>query len=331
LLVNTARPRPVRQSPGAAGSLITEELTQVERRLAELLDSREPRLSEIASYLVASGGKRVRPAVVLLVFRACGGERLADIVDAATALELIHSATLLHDDIIDGSDVRRGNDSALRKYGMGDTLVTGDFLFCRAFQLCARFEERVISWAAEACVALTEGEMLQARFRHNSSVTLADYMEIITRKTASLFQQGARTGAQLAGASETIVETMRQCGFDIGLTFQMVDDLLDVTGTEERIGKPVGIDLRDGNPSLPVVLAMRDDRELRRLFEKPNPTAADMSAAVACIRRSGVLDEVRALATGHADRARDALQRVPPSIYRENLLDLIDQLVERAS
>jgi len=329
--VNSARPRSARPTPGAAGMRVGAELAQVERRLSELLTSREPRLAEIAKYLVASGGKRVRPAVAVLVFRACGGDDLSEIVDAAVALELIHSATLLHDDIIDGSEVRRGNDSALRKYGLGDTLVTGDFLFCRAFQLCARFEEQVIGWAAEACVSLTEGEILQARFRHNPAVTLDDYMEIITRKTASLFQQGARTGAHLARADAAIVESMRRCGFSVGLAFQMVDDLLDVTGTEERLGKPVAIDLRDGNPSLPVVLAMRDDLELRRLFEKPEPSAADVSAAVTRIQRSGVLDQVRALACQHVEQARTAMTALPPSGYKDDLLDLIDQLVERVS
>ncbi|HUI27833.1 MAG TPA: polyprenyl synthetase family protein [Candidatus Kryptonia bacterium] len=329
--MNSALPRSARATTGAAGVRIAAELTQVEQRLGELIASREPLLSEIARYLVASGGKRVRPAVAILVFRACGGENLTDIVDAAAALELIHSATLLHDDIIDGSDVRRGNDSALRKYGLADTLVTGDYLFCRAFQLCARFEEQVVGWAAEACVSLTEGEILQARFRHNPAVTLDDYLEIITRKTASLFQQGARTGAHLAGADAAIVDRMRRCGFSVGLAFQMVDDLLDVTGTEASIGKPVGIDLRDGNPSLPVVLAMRSDAELRRLFAKPEPTGADISAAIARIRRADVLDQVRTLACDHAERARAEMAAIPPSGYRDDLLDLIDQLVDRVS
>ncbi|HTO56815.1 MAG TPA: polyprenyl synthetase family protein [Pseudomonadales bacterium] len=329
--MNSALSRSARAATGVTGVRIATELAQVEQRLTQLIVSREPRLSEIAHYLVASGGKRVRPAVAILVFRACGGRNLTDIVDAAAALELIHSATLLHDDIIDGSEVRRGNDSALRKYGLADTLVTGDYLFCRAFQLCARFEEQVIGWAAEACVSLTEGEILQARFRHNPDVTLDDYMEIITRKTASLFQQGARTGAHLAGADPTVVERMRRCGFSVGLAFQMVDDLLDVTGTEARIGKPVGIDLRDGNPSLPVVLAMGVDPELRRLFAKVEPTPADISLAIARIRRADVLDQVRTLACDHAERARAEMAAIPPSDYRDDLLDLIDQLVDRVA
>ena len=139
---------------------MAEVLARVEARLAERLNSRESLLTDISTYLLEAGGKRVRPTVTVLVFRACGGRGLDDIVDVAAALELIHSATLLHDDIIDGSDTRRGLPSAFRQFGLANTLVTGDFVFSRAFQLCARFEECLINWAAEACVSLTEGEVM---------------------------------------------------------------------------------------------------------------------------------------------------------------------------
>jgi octaprenyl-diphosphate synthase len=241
---------------------VLDDLARVEQRLAEELSAREPRLTEIARHLVGAGGKRIRPMVVLLVAHAAASGPLArrdDVVEAAVALELIHSATLLHDDIIDGGETRRGKPSALAVFGLGDTLVAGDFLFCRAFALCARFEATVIRWAAEACVALTEGEILQARFRRNASVTPADYLEIVDRKTASLFATGARTAAHLAGAGPAVVDAMRACGMHVGRAFQMQDDLLDVEGTTARTGKPRGLDLRDGNPSLPIVLALAED------------------------------------------------------------------------
>src|SRR4029077_8394883 len=147
---------------------------------------------------------------------------------------------------------------------LADTLVAGDFLFSRAFALCARFEAEGIRWAAEACISLTEGEVMQGRFRHNPAVTLADYLEIIERKTASLFAAGARTAAHLAGAPPLVVEAMASCGRHVGLAFQVSDDLLDVEGQSAVTGKPSGIDLRDGNPSLPIVLALAEDRELAR-------------------------------------------------------------------
>src|SRR5262249_4838473 len=216
---------------------VVDDLARVETRLAEELRAREPRLSEIAGHLVGAGGKRVRPMIVLLVAHAAAQgalRRRDDVIEAAVALELIHSATLLHDDIIDGGEMRRGKPSALAVYGLGDTLVAGDFLFCRAFAICARFEPAVIRWAAEACVALTEGEILQGRFRRNPAVTLGDYLEIIDRKTASLFATGARTAAHLAGAPDTIVNAMASCGLHVGRAFQMQDDLLDVECSSTR-------------------------------------------------------------------------------------------------
>lgn len=309
---------------------LAEALQLVEARLASQVRSQEPLLTDIATYLIGSGGKRVRPAVTILIFRACGGEDLHDIIDVATALELIHSASLLHDDIIDGSEVRRGKDSAFRKYGLANTLVTGDFIFSRAFQLCGRFEEKLINWAAEACISLTEGEVMQGRFRHNSAVTLDDYFEIISRKTASIFQQGARTAAYLAGAPERVVDAMGQCGFNVGMTFQVVDDLLDVEGSAARLGKPVGIDLRDGNPSLPLVLALREDQEVARVFEKAEPTVDEITAALARIRAGGALAEVRRLAAHYGTLARQAIASLAVSAERDQLLLLVDQLIERA-
>lgn len=310
---------------------LADALERVEARLAELMRSREPLLTDISTYLIDAGGKRVRPAVTVLIFRACGGRGMDAIVDVATALELIHSATLLHDDIIDNSEIRRGKDSAFRKYGLANTLVTGDFVFSRAFQLCARFEEKLISWAAEACVNLTEGEIMQGRFRNNPAVTLDDYFEIISRKTACIFQQGARTAAHLAHAPEGIVEAMAQCGFNVGMTFQIVDDLLDVVGDESRVGKPIGIDLRDGNPSLPVVLALHRDAEVARVFQKGSPTEREIDDALARIRVSGVLAEVKALASEYGSRARENLQLLAPSGDRDHLLALVEQLIERAA
>ncbi len=323
-----AQTRP-RMRPSAQPLTLAAALERVEARLATQLRSREPLLAEISDYLIGSGGKRVRPAVTLLVFRACGGGELDDIVDVAVALELIHSASLLHDDIIDGARVRRGKDSAFRKFGLANALVTGDFIFSRAFQLCARFEERLINWAAEACISLTEGEIMQGRFRHNPAVTLADYLEIISRKTASIFQQGARTAAFLAGAAEPVVDAMAMCGFNVGMTFQVVDDLLDIEASEERLGKPVGIDLRDGNPSLPIVLALPRDPQVVRAFENEALTEAEIAAVRERIRGSGVLQEARALAADYGQRARGALQALPPSPDKDEVLAVIDQLLQR--
>ena len=327
--MSPARPTPAGATPDSRGALVGDELALVEHRLAELLRSREERLTDIAAYLIGAGGKRIRPAVTLLIFRACGGSNVRDIVDVAVALELIHSASLLHDDIIDGNQVRRGRASARRKFGVAETLVTGDFLFSRAFQICGRFDERLIHWAADACIALTEGEIMQGRFRHNPAVTYDDYLEIIARKTAALFEVGARTAAYLAAADDGVVDALARCGHHVGLTFQMIDDLLDVTATEATLGKPVGLDIRDGNPSLPLVLAIADDDEVRRQFGRPELSDAEVDAVLNRLRRSAVIERGQRLAGTHAELARAALQGLPDSPYRQYLLSLIDQLVER--
>ncbi len=317
-------------SNGAAAlGLIASDLAHVEEKLAELLVSREPLLSEISMHLISGGGKRVRPAVALLVFKACGGRNVVDMIDVAVALELIHSATLLHDDIIDGGKTRRGRASAFSRYGLADTLVTGDFLFSKAFELCGRFEERIVRWAADACVSLTEGEIMQGRFRRNPAVTVDDYLEIIARKTASLFSQGARVAAHLAGIGDDGAEAMWACGFNIGMAFQVIDDLLDVEGDEDLTGKPVGIDLRDGNPSLPLVLAVARDAEVRRVFLTPEPDEDAIRSALDRVRALGVLPTVRRLAEDYTRRARDLLASLPYSSYRQALDGIVTDIEER--
>jgi octaprenyl-diphosphate synthase len=312
---------------------IDDDLARVESRLAAELASREARLEAIGTHLVGAGGKRIRPSVVLLVFHAAAGEgssaRHDDAIEVAVALELIHSATLLHDDIIDGGETRRGRPSALSTFGLADTLVAGDFLFSRAFALCARFEAEVIRWAAEACISLTEGEVMQGRFRHNAAVTPADYLEIVERKTASLFAAGARTAAHLADAPLALVEAMSSCGRQVGLAFQVSDDLLDVEGHPALTGKPRGIDLRDGNPSLPIVLALADDPEVARLFAAERLTPGEVESGLARIRRSGVLAAVAERAAGHVAAARAEIARLPASPYRTALDGLTQALAGR--
>jgi len=318
--------------PETPAMAVETELQLVESRLLSLLDCRESLISEICRYLVAGGGKRIRPTFIMLVYRACGGtdQGLEDPIDASVALELIHSATLLHDDIIDSGKLRRGKPSALSRFGVGPTLVAGDFLFSRAFELCGRFEERLIKMAAEACIQLTEGEVMEGRLRHNTSVSLEDYRKFIELKTASLFRCGGRVAADLAGAPERIVNRMGRLGTEIGLAFQMVDDLLDIVGPESKIGKPVGSDLRAGIPSLPVVLGIAGSEELRRLFQ--NGGAADgpgFERALELVRAPQVLAASRQKAAEQALLAHDELSCLKPSSYRDCLAAMINDQVDR--
>jgi octaprenyl-diphosphate synthase len=313
-----------------AGDLLAADMAAVETAIQEAIRSCEPRLTEIASYLIGAGGKRVRPLVAMSVFRACGGEDSRDMIDLGAALELIHSATLLHDDIIDAGEIRRGRASAYRKFGSADTLVAGDFLFSKAFQICGRFEETIVRWASEACIALTEGEIMQARLRRNASVSVPDYEEIIRRKTACLFSAGARIAARLAGAERPRIEVLAHCGESIGMAFQLVDDLLDVVGDPSRTGKPVGIDLRDGNPSLPIVLALPRSPALVAVWRRAEPTEADVSAGLAEIVSSGAVERVRKEAIAYTQAAADSLASLPLTPYRDLLETLIAELRDRA-
>jgi octaprenyl-diphosphate synthase len=308
--------------------LVAGELKHVERRIAEVIQSREPRLTTISDYLINAGGKRVRPAVAMLVFRGCGGSDITDMVDLSVSLELIHTATLLHDDIIDSNDVRRGKDAAPVRFGIADTLVTGDFLFSRAFEVCGRFEAKIVHWAADACIKLTEGEIMQGRFRRNRGVTYEDYLEIIARKTASLFAVGARIAAYLAGMPETAVERLDTCGREIGLAFQIIDDLLDVEGHPEKMGKRLGTDLFDGNPSLPVICGL-DLPSVAEAFTTEGCSPALVQSAIDELRASDVLAHVRERAISHASRAAEIIRTLEPSEYRDALSALVCDLVDR--
>jgi len=312
-------------------SLVAGELSRVEARVRELSASREPQLQSIRQGLIEAGGKRVRPALALLVFRACGGENPSDTIEVGAALELIHSATLLHDDILDSGQTRRGRPSPLAVHGPSLTLVAGDFLFSKAFGVAGRFDAEVVGWATDACISLCEGEIMQQRFRRNPAVTEADYLEIADRKTAALFAEAARIGAKFAGAAEPVVAAMRGLGREIGMAFQMVDDLLDVLGPAEVIGKPVGSDLREGSPALPTVLALPRLPEVARTFADPAPTPERVSLAIAALRSSTVLSEVRQKARERIARAFGHLERLAPSPYQAALTDLVAEMHARTA
>ena len=311
--------------------LVGEELRVVEDRIMELLGSEEAILTRVGSALIGAGGKRIRPALALLVFRAAGGQDPADTIDVGAAIELIHSATLLHDDILDSGTIRRGKPSPYAQFGLNPTLVGGDFLFAKAFSVAGRFDAKVVGWAADACVQLCEGEMLQNRHRRNLEVGLEDYLTIARCKTASLFRQASRIGAHFAGMTEADVDTLAKFGDEIGIGFQMVDDLLDVVGPESVIGKPVGSDLREGAPALPTVLALAELPQVASVFSSQNPSQKQVNEALSALRHSGILDRVRGMARERIQSALDCLDTLPESTYRAALEQVTLELLDRTS
>ncbi|MEA2678464.1 MAG: octaprenyl-diphosphate synthase [Candidatus Binataceae bacterium] len=311
---------------------VKQDLEAAEAKLSRLLDSNEAIIGEICHYLVDAGGKRLRPLFILLVYRACGGrnDKVADAIDAAVALELIHSATLLHDDIIDGGLLRRGKPSAFARYGFAPSLVAGDFLFCRAFELCGRFDERLVHTAARACIQLTEGEVMEERMRNSGTATIDDYLAVISRKTASLFAAGGKVAADLAGADAKTIATMETLGLAVGRACQMVVDLLDVIGPEEKIGKPVGSDLKAGTISLPVVLGVQHNPEFARHFRAGTRLdGAGFDHALRLMRDPSLIARGRAMAADQVADARALLAHLKPSVYRESLSTLIDEQIDR--
>ena len=309
---------------------VSDELKLVETNLVKAIRSRESELTDISGHLIYGGGKRVRPMVTLLAYKAFGGKRTEDIVDIATAIELIHTATLLHDDIIDGADTRRGKESAYKKYGLKSTLVAGDFLFIKAFEFAGKFDETVVQWTADACTMLTEGEILQGHFNRNHDVTLDDYLEIVKRKTASLFHTGAKVGAYLAGANNALIEETERYGLQMGIAFQMVDDVLDVVGHPDLLGKPTGMDLRDGNPALPIILAMKEhDPAVCETFQCSKPSEMQISTALNAIKAGPAIEEAKSLAVQHAREALKSMRRLPPSLYRNGLKTLVQLIIDR--
>ena len=316
----------------APGDLVKSELAVSEARLRSLLDSNESIIAEICHYLVDAGGKRLRPTFILLVYRACGGidANVDFAIDAGIALELIHSATLLHDDIVDGGMLRRGKPSAFARYGFGPSLIAGDYLFCRAFELCSRFKEHMIRTAAQACIELTEGEVMEGRMRHNAAPAFDDYIKVISRKTASLFNAGGKVASDLAGAPQRTIDAMARLGLTVGLAFQMVDDLLDILGPEEKIGKPVGSDLREGIPSLPVVLAAARNPELRQMIQSGTPMeGAAFDRALGMLRDPAIITEARRLAGEQIAIARSLISGLKRSAYRDGLAAIIDDQIDR--
>jgi octaprenyl-diphosphate synthase len=330
--IPSSAPRRIPSLNGASDPFgcVSEDLELVEQNLARAIRSREQTLTDIAAHLILGGGKRVRPVVTLLAFLAFGGKRTQDIVDIATAIELIHTATLLHDDILDGAETRRGKESAFKKFGLKSTLVTGDFLFIKAFEFAGKFDDTVVQWTADACALLTEGEILQGIFNRNGTVTLDNYLEIVRRKTASLFQTGAKVGAYLAGANASLVEQADLYGLNMGIAFQMIDDVLDIVGHLELLGKPTGMDLRDGNPSLPIILSLLGgDDAVCEAFKQARPTEGQVSMALEHIKEGPTIRQAKALSQKYAEDALVSLRKFPPSLYRNGLKTLVQLIIDR--
>lgn len=300
---------------------VQQGLHAVEDKLHDVVSSEVAVLDEASHHIIASGGKRVRPQVVFLAYLASGGAELAEVVPLAAAVELIHTATLVHDDINDHSQMRRGKVTVHARWGRTFALLTGDYLFAKVYEMMAPYGGRFNQIMARATVELVEGETLQAAAAKAGKMDRETYKRIIDLKTASLFRAAAETGALVAGADETIVAALREYAHYLGLTFQIVDDILDLVGNPETMGKPVGADVAQGMGR--VGLQQQNGRKAAEAEIDP------LQQMMNNLRESGAVDVARAEAQEMAGRARRALAELPPSPYRDALAELIDLVLER--
>ncbi|HEY3421374.1 MAG TPA: polyprenyl synthetase family protein [Methanomassiliicoccales archaeon] len=313
---------------------VQKELMLVEEQLRESVHSEQPLLTEISNYIITSGGKRMRPAVAILVFKATGGKDPEKVIKVASAFELIHSATLIHDDINDHGEMRRGRQAAYKKYGTQKALIAGDFLFVKSFALGGAFDEKVIGVVADACTGIAESEILQSDYEHDQETNVNVYISIIEGKTARPFEAGARVGSYLADATPAVMEAMGSYGMNIGIAFQIVDDILDVTGDEASLGKPHGIDIVDGKPTLPLIIAMQDKvhgARIKEIFRKEKKSPEEVAEAIALVKKTKALEESSDMAEEYANKALLDLEVLRPSDYKEALKALTKAILDRKS
>lgn len=319
-------------SPPSPLALIADDMREVDRVIAQRLTTSVPLIGQISHYIIAAGGKRLRPALLLLVCGALGyrGEQRFNL---AAVVELIHTATLLHDDVVDESTMRRGRATANESFGNPASVLVGDFLHTRSFQMMVQAGSmRIMEILSEATNVIAEGEVLQLINMHDASLDEQGYLRVIRSKTAKLFEASAQLGAVLAASSPEREAACATYGQALGTAFQIIDDVLDYDGSAAEMGKNIGDDLREGKATLPLIVAMQRGTPaqgaiVRQAIEQGSTES--LHAVVAIVRETGALDVARAAAYAEAQRAIDALKGLPQNLYSASLLQLAAQLLER--
>ncbi len=320
--------------PSTGLSIVEQDMRQVDQVIALRLNSGVPLVGSVAQYIISAGGKRLRPVLLLL---SCGalGYTGSQRFNLAAVVEFIHTATLLHDDVVDESVLRRGNATANAKFGNPASVLVGDFLYSRAFQMMVEANSmRIMQVLADATNVIAEGEVMQLMNMHNAALDEAGYLQVIRSKTAKLFEASARVGAILADASDPMEQACAEYGQALGTAFQVIDDVLDYAGDASVMGKSLGDDLREGKSTLPLIAAMQrgslSQREtITRAIELGDVGALD--EVIRIVNATGALDVARAAAHQEAQRAIGAAQRLPAGPHTTCLIQLATQLLTRNS
>ncbi|WP_457279678.1 polyprenyl synthetase family protein [Polaromonas sp. P5_D5] len=319
-------------STAAALALIADDMRGMDAVIELRLKSEVPLVSQVSRYIVAAGGKRLRPALLLLMCGALGYKE-AQRYNLAAVVEFIHTATLLHDDVVDESTLRRGRATANEAFGNPASVLVGDFLYSRAFQMMVEAGDmRVMQTLAEATNVIAEGEVLQLMNMHDATLSEEGYLRVIRSKTAKLFEASARLAALLAQSPPAIEQSCADYGQALGTAFQVIDDVLDYDGDVSEMGKNLGDDLREGKATLPLIIAMQrgtgaERTTIRQAIETGGTD--QMTQIIAIVQQTGALQATRDAAAVEAQRALNALQALPQNIYSNALMQLASQLLER--
>ncbi|HEX2199092.1 MAG TPA: polyprenyl synthetase family protein [Burkholderiales bacterium] len=313
---------------------VADDLERVDALIRARLASDVALVGEVARYIVASGGKRLRPALLLLASGSVGyrGDKRQPL---AAVVEFIHTATLLHDDVVDESQLRRGRSTANAAFGNAASVLVGDFLYSRAFQMMVELDDmRVMQVLAEATNTIAGGEVLQLMGSHDPDVDEARYLEVVRRKTAKLFEAAARLGGILGSCAPALERGLADYGMHVGTAFQLIDDVLDYSGDPAAIGKSLGDDLAEGKPTLPLIHAMRCGSAAHAKLVRAairDGGRQDFAPVLEAIRASGALDYARAAAQREAEAGAAALTGLPASVFKDSLLELASFSVARRS
>jgi octaprenyl-diphosphate synthase len=324
--MSTATLEPVRR-------LIADEMRAVDEEIRRRLYSDVVLVRQVAEYIIGGGGKRLRPALVILAAGACGYSGTAQ-YQLAAVVEFIHTATLLHDDVVDESQLRRGRATANSLFGNPASVLVGDFLYSRAFQMMVELDDmRVMQVLADATNTIAEGEVMQLLNCHDPSLDEQGYLHVIRSKTATLFEAASRLGAIISNASQEVEHGLARYGIHLGTAFQLIDDVLDYSGDHDQTGKNIGDDLAEGKATLPLIYAMRhgsphQSAVIRAAIERGG--LEEFAPVLVTVRETGALDYARRQAEGEADRAIAALESLPRSTYRDSLIQLAAFAVDRS-
>jgi octaprenyl-diphosphate synthase len=310
-------------------SVVEDDFKAVDKFIVDQLYSNVPLVENIGHYIVEAGGKRLRPLLVLLSAKACKIDSQQH-VSLASVIEFIHTATLLHDDVVDMSSLRRGRPTVNEHWNNPSSVLVGDFIYSRAFQILVTLGNmKIMKIIADTTNRIAEGEVLQLISKNNPNPTEQNYMEVIQNKTAILFQAAGQCGAVLSNASSDEELALKNFGMHLGTAYQLIDDVLDYAGDSDTLGKNIGDDLAEGKPTLPLIYALEHGSEeqahlIREALADEEPQAEKLNQVIEIVQDCGALDYARELAESESDKALACLDLLPPSEYRDALTMMVN-------